>query len=89
MGMCGMTRRNAVRRLAETLERFGEEEFTGDHGTLRVSFSAGVAEYPFDGCDLKAVLRAADEALYRAKAAGRARVMEAGRSSEPDRLATP
>ena len=89
VGMCGMTRCNAVRRLAETLERFGEEEFTGDHGTLRVSFSAGVAEYPLDGCDLETVLRAADEALYRAKAAGRARVMEARRSNEPERLAAP
>ncbi len=89
VGMYGMTRCNGVQRLADTLERFGEEEFTGDRGTLRVSFSAGVAEYQLDGCDLKTVLRAADEALYRAKAAGRARVMEAVKSSEPDRLAAP
>jgi diguanylate cyclase (GGDEF)-like protein len=89
VGMYGMTRKHGVRRLAETLERFGEEEFTGEHGTLRTSFSAGVAEYPLDGPDLKTVLRAADKALYRAKAGGRARVMEATNSSEPDRLARP
>jgi diguanylate cyclase (GGDEF)-like protein len=87
VGMYGMTRENGARRLADTLERFAAEEFTGSQGVLRASFSAGVAEYPFDGCDLKTVLRAADEALYRAKAAGRARVMEAGKSNEPDRPA--
>ncbi len=82
VGMYGMTRQNGVKRLTETLERFGEEEFTGSQGVLRASFSAGVAEYPLDGCDLKTVLRAADEALYRAKAAGRVRVMEARKSNE-------
>ena len=85
VGMYGMTRQNGVRRLADTLERFGEEEFTDSLGTLRVSFSAGVAEYPLDGCDLGTVSRAADEALYRAKAAGRARVLAARTSYEPDR----
>jgi diguanylate cyclase (GGDEF)-like protein len=78
VGMYGMTRGNGVKRLADTLERFRREEFAGSGGTLRVSFSAGVAEYPLDGCDLAAVSRAADEALYRAKAAGRARVLAAG-----------
>jgi diguanylate cyclase (GGDEF)-like protein len=87
VGMYGMTRKNGVKRLTETLERFGEEEFTGNQEVLRASFSAGVAEYPRDGCDLKTVLRAADEALYRAKTAGRARVMEASKSNELGRPA--
>jgi diguanylate cyclase (GGDEF)-like protein len=77
VGMYGMTRENGVQRLANTLERFGKEEFTGSLGTVQVSFSAGVAEYPLDGHSLTAVSRAADEALYRAKAAGRARVVAA------------
>jgi diguanylate cyclase (GGDEF)-like protein len=77
VAMYGMTRENGVRRLADTLGRFGEEEFADSRGTLRVSFSAGVAEYPLDGCDLGAVSRAADEALYRAKTAGRACVLAA------------
>ncbi len=47
------------------------------HGTLHVSFSAGVAEYPRDAGDLTSLSRAADEALYRAKASGRSRVLEA------------
>ncbi len=77
IGMYGMTRQNGVKRLTDTLKRFGEEEFTGSQGTLRVSFSAGVAEYPLDGPDQHAVSRAADQALYRAKATGRARVLAA------------
>jgi diguanylate cyclase (GGDEF)-like protein len=77
VGMYGMSRQNGVTRLADTLERFGHEEFTDSRGTLRVSFSAGVAEYPLDGPDLHAVSRAADQALYRAKATGRACVLAA------------
>jgi diguanylate cyclase (GGDEF)-like protein len=86
VGMYGMTRENGVKRLANTLDRFGDEEFTDSQGTLRVSFSAGVAEYPLDGRDLNAVSRAADEALYRAKAAGRAQVLTTGTDRESDPL---
>lgn len=85
VGMYGMTRQDGVRRLSDTLGRFGEEEFTDGRETARVSFSAGVAEYPLDGSDLGAVSRAADEALYRAKAAGRARVL-AARTAESSPL---
>jgi diguanylate cyclase (GGDEF)-like protein len=77
IGMYGMTRQNGVIRLADTLKRFSEEEFTGNQGMLRVSFSAGVAEYPLDGYDLTLVSRSADQALYRAKVTGRARVLAA------------
>ncbi len=81
VGMYGMSAENGVKRLAETLARFEEEEFTGSYDTLRVSFSAGVAEYPLDGSDLGTVSRAADDALYRAKEAGRGRVLAAGDES--------
>jgi diguanylate cyclase (GGDEF)-like protein len=77
IGMYGMTRQNGVNRVADTLKRFGHEEFTGSQETLQVSFSAGVAEYPLDGPDVHAVSRAADQALYRAKATGRACVLAA------------
>jgi PleD family two-component response regulator len=36
-----------------------------------------VAEYPLDGHDLGNTFQAADEALYRAKADGQARVLAA------------
>jgi diguanylate cyclase (GGDEF)-like protein len=45
----------------------------------RVTVSAGVAEYPGDGDSDEAVVVAADSALYRAKAAGRNRVLLATR----------
>jgi diguanylate cyclase (GGDEF)-like protein len=40
-----------------------------------VSISGGVAEYPIDGTDAVSLVRAADEALYQAKRAGRNRVL--------------
>ena len=83
IGMYGMTREDGVRRIAETLERFSEVVFTADLDTFTVSFSAGVAEYPLDGPDLGMVVEAADEALYGAKGAGRARVVAVGASGFP------
>jgi diguanylate cyclase (GGDEF)-like protein len=75
VGMYGITRADAVHRLAEIHARFRAEEFQGTDRSFRVSFSAGVAEYPLDGGSIDAVCRAADGALYRAKSAGRARVL--------------
>ncbi|HLM85412.1 MAG TPA: response regulator [Solirubrobacteraceae bacterium] len=77
VGMYGMTRQNGVKRLAGTLQRFGQEQFTGSQESFPASFSAGVAEYPLDGPDLASVSRVADQALYRAKASGRSQVLAA------------
>ena len=78
IGMYGMSRDTAVRRLNELLETFGAVEFpVPDDEGFRVSFSAGVAVYPGDGTDIQALYRSADRALYRAKAHGRARVVAA------------
>jgi len=43
----------------------------------RITLSAGVAAYPDDGSTAEAVLKAADDALYRAKREGRGRVVGA------------
>ena len=51
------------------------------HGTIRlpaITVSAGVAAYPDHGSNLAEVLRAADQALYRAKDSGRNRSVLAG-----------
>ncbi len=78
IGMYGMTRMAAVKRLADIQERFSREEFHGSgEVSFHVNFSAGVAEYPLDGAKPADVWQAADRALYRAKADGRARVLAA------------
>jgi diguanylate cyclase (GGDEF)-like protein len=41
----------------------------------QITISGGVASYPSDGTDVASLLRAADEALYQAKRAGRNRVV--------------
>jgi len=85
VGMYGMDRLDGVHRLAEFLEALRERRFASPEGSeLRVSFSAGVAQYPDDGADLAALYRAADQALYQAKRAGRNRVLPAGRDRDRD-----
>ena len=65
---------------AENLREFiAEHPFSGREtqplGT--VSVSIGISCYPDDGKDLSLLIQSADEALYRAKAAGRNRIFEA------------
>lgn len=76
VGLYGMTRKYGMNRLTELLETLRQHEFNdANNRTFRVSFSAGVVEYPQDGADLQALYQAADAAMYRAKAAGRNRVI--------------
>jgi diguanylate cyclase (GGDEF)-like protein len=75
VGMFAMRRADAVERMAEVLEELENHEFQPSAGTrFRVSFSAGLAEFPVDGKDLHTLYRLADEALYRAKHAGGRRI---------------
>ena len=79
VGMFGMSKHDAVRRMTGLLEAFRQELFTTPGGAeFHVTFSAGVAQYPGDGVELQALYRAADKALYQAKRAGRDRVLAAG-----------
>jgi diguanylate cyclase (GGDEF)-like protein len=86
VGMYGMTREDGVKRLNETLQGFSKNLFASADDEFSVSFSAGVAEYPLDGPDLATIVKAADEALYLAKEAGRGRVLTAGDQTSPDQL---
>lgn len=79
VGMYGMNRVDGVQRLSDLLETLRHESMTGPHGErIRITFSAGVAQYPEDGTDVHTLYRAADEALYRAKESGRDRVLAVG-----------
>lgn len=63
----------AVERL---LHEFSNIAFTGAAGeTFHATFTAGIATYPDDGTSLEALLRRADERLYRGKRDGRRRVV--------------
>jgi diguanylate cyclase (GGDEF)-like protein len=78
VGMYGMSGDDAEKRLTELLEALADETFEGVGGErFGVAFSAGVARYPEDGTHLVALYHAADTMLYRAKEAGRGRVVVA------------
>jgi len=77
VGMYGTTRIDGIQRLVKVLETLRQHDFTAPEGTLRITFSAGVAQYPEDGTDLQSLYRSADAALYQAKIAGRDRVLAA------------
>jgi len=83
IGMYGMARDDAVRRIADLLERFvGCEVSDGERAVAGFTFTAGVAQYGRDGDDLEPLYRSADEALLAGKAAGRRRVAAAGALAE-------
>ena len=79
-----------ARDLAELGERIraavAEVSVPDGDQVLHVSVSLGAAAYPTSGvADVDDLLRAADEAMYRAKAAGRNRVVLAGPLPAPSR----
>jgi diguanylate cyclase (GGDEF)-like protein len=66
--------------LAERLREAAAAKRIEWQGTvIPITISCGVAAYPNSGDSAEALLHAADDALYAAKAAGRNRVMIAGR----------
>ena len=83
VGLYGVGRQEGVHRLRQFLQAWRTEQFetgaintaTVEPLTFKVSFSAGVAVYPHDAMDLQSLYQSADQALYKAKAAGRDRVM--------------
>jgi diguanylate cyclase (GGDEF)-like protein len=61
--------------VAERLQAALREPIVVQNATCFVQASVGLAVYPQDGADAEALLRNADIAMYRAKAAGRGGVM--------------
>ena len=79
IGMYGMPAGQAVQRLRDFLGDWKRERFEdGRKGAFATSFSAGIAELPSSSNKLTELQRLADDALYRAKAAGRSRVQLSG-----------
>jgi diguanylate cyclase (GGDEF)-like protein/PAS domain S-box-containing protein len=58
-------------RVAEKILEAIAEPVSAGTTTVVVSVSIGIAVYPYDGADLDTLLRNADDAMYRAKKAGR------------------
>jgi diguanylate cyclase (GGDEF)-like protein len=60
-----------VLALAEKLHQALHQPFVVDGHELSISCSIGVAVYPENGADAVALVKGADDAMYRAKEAGR------------------
>ncbi|NEQ23112.1 MAG: response regulator, partial [Microcoleus sp. SIO2G3] len=87
VGMYGIDRAAGHERLAEILEEWRSLPLTTLSGELLfVTFSGGVAQYPNDGTALQMLYRTADAALYRAKLAGRDRILSV--EGQPPALST-
>lgn len=66
----GVEDRRVAERIVQDLARAAAAPCSTQGLTLQVGISVGVAFAPDDGGDPRALLRAADEAMYRAKRAG-------------------
>lgn len=72
-----------VHHRAETIVREVKQLHLQNHAFHPITISAGVAIFPDNGVTGDLVLQAADQALYRAKATGRDRVMVASSEVDP------
>jgi len=75
LALYGLARADGLRRLEDLLARFSAQE---ERLGRRVTFTAGLAEYPVDGAELDTLFRAADGALLAGKAGGRGQVVAVG-----------
>ncbi|MBW4515674.1 MAG: response regulator [Timaviella obliquedivisa GSE-PSE-MK23-08B] len=67
VGMYGMVAEEAVQRLVILCQMLEHQPFYSAEDQFQVSLSAGVAQYPQDGSDLRSLYRSADVALQQAK----------------------
>lgn len=74
--MPGASKEITAKRAEFLRESIEKHEFVYQGNNLHgVTVSLGVADYPVDGDSAASLMKAADTALYQAKAAGRNRVM--------------
>ncbi len=72
--MAGANAEEAKQRAEEWRQAIENLEVAYESTRLSMTFSAGIASYPAHGASGPALLRAADDALYAAKAQGRNRI---------------
>jgi diguanylate cyclase (GGDEF)-like protein len=67
----GLSHEDEAEKIASQLVSHVSAPMSIEGRKVEVSVSVGIATYPQGGCDLKALLRNSDIALYQAKARGR------------------
>ena len=70
VGMYGISRGYGVEWLAEVLETLRSTEFDVAEKPVRITFSAGVTQYPEDGSDVKTLYKSAASTMEKAKDRG-------------------
>jgi diguanylate cyclase (GGDEF)-like protein len=70
VGMYGISRGYGVEWLAEVLEILRSIEFEVAEQSIRISFTAGVTQYPEDGSDVQKLYRLAASTMEKAKDTG-------------------
>jgi diguanylate cyclase (GGDEF)-like protein len=81
VALSGMTKADGIQRFTQLLAALHHRQFVApDQTQFRITFSAGIAQYPDDGADLHFLYQAASEALHQSKAAGYACIFSAGDS---------
>lgn len=81
VALSSMIKADGIQRLTQLLATLHHRQFVAsDQTQFRITFSAGIAQYPDDGTDLYSLYQAASEALHQSKVAGCACIFSAGGS---------
>jgi diguanylate cyclase (GGDEF)-like protein len=81
VALSSMIKADGIQRLTQLLATLHHRQFVApDQTQFRITFSAGIAQYPDDGTDLHSLYQAASEALHESKTAGYACIFSAGGS---------
>jgi len=84
IGVYGINKHDSIQRLSKLLKALQQHAFTALNSSkpiaqspdpFRVTFSAGIAQYPEDGDHLNTLYQAANLALLQAKAAGNGQII--------------
>lgn len=86
IGMYGMSISDGRQRMGQCVEQVRGTAYDAGEHSSSVTISAGLAAFPADGADVESLYRAADAALYVAKAAGGDRVRVAGQAADAARM---